>query len=871
MRRRLDHDLRLGWYPGGLRNRMVLTALIPIVMIAVTTTGRTITRAHELQSAQSAAQSAGRLIETLDALAAVGAERVPTQALQGAEAYGISPALAGLLIGFDPEKRMLELRPQTDAAMQSPRYAQVLQRLRGLRAETDSGTTLQEVDTEWDDMMGELHQIRLADLTALRATMAETHQLESQLEVVLAANEMSTSFSDVIGAVFEIRSGNTEQRAVRRFIAVQHANGTRAQAQVLEASRGQTKRQVEAMLTDDVVKRATLSIDELLANPTRPLINDLTASAAQFTALIRRGDHATRITLAASSELRDEAERSSEDAKQSLLDSIFLALATIAASIGGALWSARSILRPLSALALRAKAVAEGHLESDSLPETGPSEIALVTRAFNHLSSNLETLDQQVVALAEGNLDAPVLREDLPGDIGVSINRTIRLLSHSVQIRDQMEERLAHEASHDPLTGLPNRHAIMRSIEGALRRSVRSSTSMGCLFIDLDGFKRANDFYGHKFGDDLLIMASERLLTLGRNVLDVGRLGGDEFLVVLDDLPNFDRALETAHRIIELLSDPFILDNRVCQIGASVGVALSDNHSTASSIVRDADMAVYRAKQRGGGTVEVFDAALRAEMHHRSDIESAFQQALVGDELWIAYQPIVEQGDSGTSLAGLEALIRWDRPGHGPVSPADFVPLLEKGPYVIELSRYVLRRALRELPQLRTQLGAPQLSVNINLSVRDLALDGLVDEVISEVEKAGLEPNSLVIEITETALLSEVAIATEHLKQLRKAGVRIALDDFGTGFTSISQLSLLPIDILKIDRSFTSLVTDPVQRPIVEMMIGVGRTLGLTVVAEGVETAEESAALVALGCSRQQGWLHGRPHAPDRLTLTSVN
>ncbi len=852
----------------GLRNRLFLIALIPILTIAGSTAGETVSKTNDLRKAKQVVQLVDRLADTMALSAAIGDERLPTQARQGAARFGISPSLIGLLIGFDPNQRLKELRPQTDAALRPKRYVNLRKKLVNLRTRADNNATIEEVNDTWNALGAELERFQRVDLAALQDVMKETHQLENELQTLLASEQLSAAYSDQSTLLFELRSTEGEHRQIRRSLAVSSERITLGFDTMRSLGGPRVQGVMAEYSNDSAVARASSDIEEVLRTSTKPLTADLTGAAASFSALVRRGQFGNRLGVSAASDLRESASAEHRAAQRSLILSSLLAALIVLLSLGAAVAAARSVLQPLRALANRAKGVAAGKLRNEPLEEKGPAEVVLVTQAFNDLVSNLEILDQQVVALAEGNFEAAALRESLPGGLGTAIRKTVDQLSHSVRSRDEMEERLAHEASHDPLTGLSNRQAVMRSIDTAIRRSARTGSAVACLFIDLDGFKRANDFYGHRFGDDILKLCAERLSSIDPWILEVGRLGGDEFIIVTEDFAGPEEPIAIAQCVVALLSDPFYLDGRVCQIGASVGVALSAYDSTASSLVRDADMAVYRAKQRGGGAVEVFDAALRAEMEYRADIESAFQRALTHDELWIAYQPIVERREGAPEkLVSLEALIRWDRPGVGAISPAAFVPLLEKGPQIIELTRYVLRRALRELARLQKTPGLESLSVNVNFSVRDLSLDGLVSEVIREVHAAGVAPESLIIEITETALLTDVAIATEHLKQLREAGIRIALDDFGTGFTSISQLALLPIDIMKIDRSFTEQVTNPETRAIVEMMIGVGRTLGLVVVAEGVETAEESSLLSEMGCVRQQGWLHGKALPPDELSL----
>ncbi len=866
--------LRLSRHQIGLRARLVAIALIPIVGLSFSAISQTVDRSHELLTAEQTADQIDSLVETLKAQAALDAEILPTQAKVSGAAFGVPASMVSRLVGFDIDGRLKVTRPQTDAAFAGPRFAASRAAIKRIRAGADQpalprpkGETPSsgQLAGGWTEISELVADMRRDDLATLQRTIGTDEALRTSLASLLDAEKVVSGFTATNVNLFELKGDGDERRDLRRKLAINEEAVRTSLESIPKTAGPRTQKALDNLTSDPSFAASETAVNNVLNTPTKPIIADLTGTAETFRLFLSRTEGGASLLAAAASDLRASAKESQRNSQRSLLLTVGLSISLALASLGIALFSARSIINPLLGLARRAERVANGTLDSEHLSESGPKEVRVVTRAMNDLVANLETLDQQVVALAEGELDAEVLKRAVAGDLGTSVRRTIDRLSTSLRSRDELQQRLAHEAAHDPLTQLPNRQAIIQFLDAAIARAARYDEVAACLFIDLDDFKRANDFYGHRFGDEVLVMVGERLRGLIRSVDAVGRLGGDEFVLVADRLARPEDSVALARRVVAELSRPYEFDGKICHIGASVGVALATStDATTTSLLRDADMAVYRAKRRGRGTVEVFDETLREDMDRRTDIENAFQRALTTDELWVAYQPIVERDDLGESdIRSFEALIRWDRPALGPVPPAEFVPILEDGPQIVELGKFVLRSAIAQLSIWQAEAGGAELSISVNLSGRHLATEGVVGHVLDELSAAGVSPSSLTIELTETALLSDITAMREHLQALRSAGVKIALDDFGTGFTSISQLAILPIDIMKIDRSFTDLIEDPSGRPIVEMMIGVADTLGLTVVAEGVETHRQAKLLAALGCTHHQGWLYGKAVAPE--------
>jgi diguanylate cyclase (GGDEF)-like protein len=370
------------------------------------------------------------------------------------------------------------------------------------------------------------------------------------------------------------------------------------------------------------------------------------------------------------------------------------------------------------------------------------------------------------------------------------------------------------------------------------------------LFIDLDRFKLVNDALGHAAGDDLLISVALRLRETLRASDVATRTGGDEFVVVCSDLRSPVEAEQVAHRIALTLGTPFDLGGREVFVSASIGIAVADATSTPTGLVRDADAAAYRAKERGRNRYEVFDEALRAETANALETESALHRALDEDQLLLHYQPLVDLRT--LDVLGFEGLLRWEHPTRGLIGPGQFLDAAEASGLVVPIGYKTVEWACAALAELD-----PGLSVAVNLSPRELAQQDVVDRVRSTLRETNVDPRRLCLEITESALLSDADLALTTLARLKDTGVSLAIDDFGTGYSSLNYLRRLPVDIVKIDRSFVAeLGWDGPEHTIIAGIIGLTRGLGLEIVAEGIETQQQAQALLALGCTRGQGFLY---------------
>ena len=424
-----------------------------------------------------------------------------------------------------------------------------------------------------------------------------------------------------------------------------------------------------------------------------------------------------------------------------------------------------------------------------------------------------------------------------------------------ITAQHRLEEELAHQAFHDSLTNLANQALFRDRVDHALARVERRGGIAAVLFLDLDRFKTVNDSLGHLAGDELLVAMAERLRRCLRQTDTAARLGGDEFAILIEDLAQDDEAVGLAERIRACLLSPFSVGGLQVVIDASIGIAFASRGATTDQLLRDADLAMYSAKRRGGGH-QIFRADMHARAVERLEMEADMRAGLVRDEFSVVYQPIVAAAD-GVAV-GVEALVRWEHPTRGQLSPVAFIPVAEETGLIHQLGLTVLRKACQQT-RLWQSSGAPELTLSVNLSPQQLRHSDLVADVASVLDESGLAPEYLTLEITETAMLGEGEATIERLHQLKRLGVSLAVDDFGTGYSSLSYLERLPIDILKIDRSFVAPITDASQTSLAGAIISLGKSMNLRAVAEGVETSEQAAILAALGCQLAQGYYFARP------------
>jgi diguanylate cyclase (GGDEF)-like protein/PAS domain S-box-containing protein len=425
----------------------------------------------------------------------------------------------------------------------------------------------------------------------------------------------------------------------------------------------------------------------------------------------------------------------------------------------------------------------------------------------------------------------------------------IVLNSRDVSERKRLEEQLTHQAFHDPLTGLANRALFRDRVSHALAVARRRGHPITVLFLDLDDFKTVNDSLGHAEGDRLLIGAAERFLACARSADTVARLGGDEFAILIEGADGREGLPE---RLGDAMAHPFSLSGNQVRVTASIGVATASGDDTADDLLRNADVAMYAAKRRGKGRAANFESRMYADLRERLDLEAALRLAMDRNELVLHYQPIVELKTG--AIYGVEALVRWDHPEYGRLMPQHFVPLAEETGLIVALGAWVLREGCQQLQTWRQQYPHLRLAMSINISGRQLQGTGLDEALRSAVATSGVDPKAVVLEITESVLMQQTDTVLERLQQLKGLGVRLAIDDFGTGYSSLSYLQRFPIDILKIAKPFVEEVSQGADRSaLARAIIGLGDTLRLDTIAEGIEMAEQRASLIELGCTLGQG------------------
>ncbi len=440
------------------------------------------------------------------------------------------------------------------------------------------------------------------------------------------------------------------------------------------------------------------------------------------------------------------------------------------------------------------------------------------------------------------------------------------LTTRDITHRMALEEQLVHRAFHDELTGLANRALFTNRVDQTLLRAARNAERTAVLFLDLDDFKQINDSLGHAAGDALLTQGADRLRACLRAGDTAARLGGDEFAVLLEGcVDDGEEAMHVAERIASAFARPFTIEDREAFASASIGVAITTGTETGEDLLRNADLAMYLAKKRGKARVERFQSHMHAEVVERLDVLADLRYAIERDELHLEYQPIMDL--ETRTISSFETLVRWQHPLRGSIAPADFIPIAEQSGLIVAIGRWVLLHACaharhwsRSLPHL------VPVTVTVNLSARQLGDERLLDDVANALRVAGLRRDQLVLELTESTLLANSEETIGILTSLKSLGVRLAIDDFGTGYSSLSYLHRFPVDVLKIDRSFVEGVADgPGANALASAVIALGRSLGLRIVAEGIETEAQLAALSSLGCRYGQGFLFSRPLPPAEV------
>ncbi|MEZ5330465.1 MAG: EAL domain-containing protein [Thermoanaerobaculia bacterium] len=804
-------------------------------------------------------------------------ERNWTSAANGIDEIGLSSAVVEALVGVNLADEASGASAAVDQLVAELGLDEVRSQLEAIRATVEG--SLEESSrlyVELEQSIGQQASVMFEDLLDDAVAIRDEGQVVDTLRILeastLARQSIATEFNRYFDAVFSQPSERQEQ-----LLALASAEALRQEAlakvsrladpgsrtfQVANEISGSAEAEEFAAAVNNLVSGS------LVGERTHALsvssLADLNGLAATFEA----STAATDLYLSLVNAAGEDVERASRDAVSGAESrnqrALIYLMAVIAASVGVALGATRVIVQPLHRLAHGARRIRDG--EPPQLDARGPIEVREAAWAIDEAGVQLDLAARQALALAEGDLDNPALQDPGPGNLGRSLQAAVRNLATSLNEREEFRRRIAHEASHDGLTQLPNRNASLDQLERGLARTARSSMQLAVLFIDLDGFKRINDLHGHQAGDAVLRVTAQRLVAAVREGDHVGRLGGDEFVVIAEPIDGVDVALALAHRIIAAIGCPIQDGDVHATVAASIGIAInSEPGAAASDLLRDADLAVYRAKSQGRGRAQICDEQLRSEIVEKADLEQALHSAITNDEFVLHYQPTVKPDRS--QPVAYEALIRWNRPGHPLVPPDSFIPFAERSELIIAIDCWVIRSVAAQIADW-DRCDRPEVPIAINISAKHLASPRFIDNLLEPLAHHGVDPSRLIVEVTESALLHDLSLAAVKLQNLRSRGVRIAIDDFGTGYTSLAHLRTLPVDILKIDRSFTN---DPTALSLVKLIIDTGHLLGATVTAEGIETAAQAAQIEALGADDLQGYLYGRPAPAADLAPIAVH
>jgi diguanylate cyclase (GGDEF)-like protein/PAS domain S-box-containing protein len=439
-----------------------------------------------------------------------------------------------------------------------------------------------------------------------------------------------------------------------------------------------------------------------------------------------------------------------------------------------------------------------------------------------------------------------------------------RGVGHDITARKRMEEEIQYQATHDSLTGLPNRLMFSQLLNHAIQSARRYTRQFAVLFIDLDRFKIINDTLGHTAGDQLLQEIAMRLKQTLRTVDVVARLGGDEFVILIEELSDLIQVETVAGKILSAVIKPVNLMNEECRVTASIGISVFPKDAEdEQSLLKNADIAMYLAKEEGKNNYQFYSEDILSKSIERLSIETNLHFALERNELSLHYQAKVDFKTN--AITGVEALLRWQNPYLGSVTPTQFIPVAEESGLIIPIGRWVLKTACAQNVAWQQQ-GLPAVCMAVNLSLRQLTDDNLIDDIRTALNDSGMTPNLLELEITESMVMHNPTRMIAVLAKIKNLGVRLAIDDFGTGYSSLAQIKHFPIDTLKVDRSFIhNIPQDAEDKAITEAIIAMGKTLSLTVVAEGVETVEQMNFLSDHSCDEMQGFYFSKPIAPEQF------
>ena len=858
----MHRELTQRYRPPTVRAVLLLALCVPMVVVAAATYRRTSDLGVRVSESEEVVAVAETLEDLVRLRTSLSVEQRWTSVVETMDELGFPPSLAQLAIGVNPTSEAESAARSVDTLLGVLGDSQQI----NILATTRAGVG--KLDT-YDTLVAEI-SARIA--RELSSAGIRTGVIEIQVTGSLAdrAAQWQLAYADQLWGWMGVTAGFTggetnpaqllldssvRERLLSSSVELSLTSGSLTSTAWNDAAGSDALRQLAAVYAsrlDEVVDGSATAELELSA-----IVDNLDEFTAVTQLAAVGDDYALRVVEAALHDLRNAAASERSDALASRNLTLLVAAGVLGLLMLVVLAITRMIIRPMAQVAVVAGAMKRGSLDTRA-DVNGPRETRLAAEALNEAVEQMKLAERQALALAEERLDDPVLKASVPGLLGASLRRAVSQLHRRLTDADMFRRRLEHQATHDPLTQLPNRRATLEHLAQAVARADRGSHEVAVVYIDIDFFKNVNDRHGHAAGDDMLIHVAQVLSDSSRAGDHVGRLGGDEFLLIAEPVATTDDVVALGERILGLISMPLTLGDVVLHPSVSMGIAISgDGVSSADQLVRATDLALYRAKDMGRGGFEVCDDSLRALLTSRAEISEALEIAIDNDQLCLYYQPLVDA--PSRRVVGAEALVRWNREGIGVVMPDEFIPVAERGDLILRLDRWVLNEAARQLRVWATLDETRDLDVAVNVSGRHLSSSSFVADVLGPLTFHGVEPSRLVIEITESALVDDLEQAAARLHRLKDAGVRVALDDFGTGFASLAHLRSLPIDVLKIDRSFVGDLDSGLAHPFVSLVLDTGRLLGVQVVGEGVETVGQAEVLDNLGCDLLQGFLFGRP------------
>lgn len=850
---------------------MLLVTSVPLVGV-VAATYSYVRRTEDLERVSSVTQRhADRIAQLSRVDAALLDEKYWSAVRVVFRSFGLSDERAKQLIGIDIPGRMATRHSATDETLANAggvdALVEELERVRG--QDLDVAGTLAAYGQVQSMIAAPLSQ-EISGLVASagglegEAIPRTVAALESALQLrSLETVEVETYFA----SLFAVRGAPVEE--IRRLTELRSASRDALDRVMETASIDDDYEALALKVRDepalrDFDRRVDALIMQSLTDgvPSSAAPTSLEAAVGHFGEFIAidaatdasRDTHAKLIAHAAFHVL-DEARELQMLASDQSRRAWWIATGVLVVGAGSTLLGAALIMRPLQRLRVAADALRDG-TPRPIQPAGGPAEVRAANAALDEAAAHIELMTHQVEALSRGELEPVEQDAAASSPLSRAIHNSFSMLKATFAEREALRERLQFEASHDPLTGLPNRRATLQHLHECME--VNASGCVGVLFVDLDRFKAVNDTHGHQAGDAVLREVADRLChCVGEGDL-VGRLGGDEFLIVRTRVDNTHDLLRVAEGIRREMVRPIRVSSGSIELWASVGIAVgSAIDTTPDELVRDADLAVYQAKETPGGGIAVCDEAMRSEFHASAGIAQELAQGIVGASLETWYQPVVD-ANSGR-IRGVEALVRWNRDGQR-VSPDVFIPIAERSGLIIDIDRWVIRDVARQIDAWSREGRFLDVVVAINISARHFSDDRVVAHIADPFRDCGVAFDRVIVEVTETSVLDDVDRVIRKLSELRSLGFRVAIDDFGVGQTSLAHLHKLPIDILKIDRSIASPTTaQQTDASIAGLLIRMGHELGLTVVAEGVETSEDAGRLCELGADQLQGYFFARP------------